>query len=93
MRIVKNRKGQFIVIAVMMISLMIVSIGVVMHSAGTYYRQKQWEEYITLVEHVRLSSIRLVEISLADYTASGNNSTLKDNLNKWQNDLRKAYPG
>ncbi|MBE0511914.1 hypothetical protein IBX38_02555 [Candidatus Bathyarchaeota archaeon] len=74
---------------------MIVSIGAIMYSAGTYYRYEQWEEYITLVEHVRLNTIRLVEISLANYTAPGNNSTsiLKDNLNQWQNDLRKAYPG
>jgi hypothetical protein len=93
LRIVKEKKGQFIVIAVMMIALMIVSIGAIMYSAGTYYRQEQWEEYVTLVEHVRLSTVRLVEISLANYTASGNNSTLKDNLNQWQNDLRKAYPG
>jgi len=77
----------------MMIALMIVSIGAIMYRAGTYYRQEQWEEYITLVEHVRLGTIRLVEISLANYTASGNNSTLKDNLDQWQNDLRKAYPG
>jgi hypothetical protein len=93
LRIVRNKKGQFIVIAVMMIALMIVSIGAIMYSAGTYYRQEQWEEYITLVEHVRLGTIRLAEISLANYTASGNNSTLKDNLDQWQNDLRKAYPG
>jgi hypothetical protein len=93
LRIVKEKKGQFIVIAVMMIALMIVSIGAIMYSAGTYYRQEQWEEYVTLVEHVRLSTVRLVEISLANYTASGNNSALEDNLNQWQNDLRKAYPG
>jgi len=77
----------------MMIALMIVSIGAIMYRAGTYYRQEQWEEYITIVEHVRLGTIRLAEISLANYTASGNNSTLKDNLDQWQNDLRKAYPG
>jgi len=79
----------------MMIALMIVSIGAIMYRAGTYYRYEQWEEYITLTEHVKLNTIRLVEISLANYTAPGNNSTsiLKDNLNQWQNDLRKAYPG
>jgi len=94
MRIVKNKKGQFIIIAVMMIALMTVSIGAIMYRVGTYYKQEQWEEYITLVEHVRLSTIRLVEISLANYTAPGNNSIiLKDNLDQWQNDLIKAYPG
>ena len=77
----------------MMIALMIISIGAIMYSAETYYRYEQWEEYVTFLEHVKLNTIRLVEISLANYTASGNNSTLKDNLNQWQNDLRKAYPG
>jgi len=93
LRIVKNKKGQFIVIAVMMIALMIVSLGAILYGAGTYYRQEQWEEYITLVEHVKLSTIRVVEISLAKYTAFNNTSTLKDNLDQWQNDLKKAYPG
>jgi len=93
LRIVKNKKGQFIIIAVMMIAIMIVSIGAVLHSAGTYYRYEQWEEYITLVEHIKFNTIRLVEISLANFTTSGNNSILKGNLNQWQNDLRTAYPG
>ncbi len=77
----------------MMIALMIVSIGAIMYSAGTYYRQQHWEEYLTMVEHVRRGTNRVVEISLANYTAPGNNSTLKDNLDRWQNDLKKAYPG
>lgn len=77
----------------MMIALMTISIGAIMHGAGTYYRYEQWEEYTILVEHIRLSTIRLVEISLANYTASGNNFALKNNLNQWQNDLGRAYPG
>ncbi len=93
MRIARNKKGQFIIIAVMMIAIMIVSIGAVLHSAGTYYRYEQWEEYITLVENIKFNTIRLVEISLANFTTSGNNSTLGENLNHWQNDLRTAYPG
>lgn len=76
-----------------MIAVMIVSIGAVLHSAGTYYRYEQWEEYITLVEHIKFNTIRLVEISLANFTVSGNNSTLKENLNQWENDLKTAYPG
>jgi len=92
-RIVKNKKGQFIIIAVMMIALMIVSIGAIMYGAGTYYRYEQWEEYVTFVEHAKLSTIRLVEISLANYTAFRSDFTLKNNLNQWQKDLSKAYPG
>lgn len=93
MRIVKNKRGQFIVIAVMMIAVMMVSIGALMYGAGTYYRSEQWEEYMTLVEHIKLGTIRLVEMSLANYTGSGDTSILKVNLNQWQSDLRKAYPG
>ncbi len=77
----------------MMIAIMIVSIGAVLHSAGTYYRYEQWEEYITLVENIKFNTIRLVEISLANFTTSGNSSALRENLNHWQNDLRTAYPG
>jgi len=96
LRIVKNKKGQFIVIAVMMIAIMIISLGAIMYSTGTYYKSEQWEEYVTLVENIRLNTVHLVQISLSKYTASVNNSTLNTltvNLNQWQNDLRKAYPG
>ena len=93
MRIVRNKRGQFIIIAIMMIALMMISVGAIMYGTGTYYRYEQWDEYLTLVEHVKLNTVRLVEISLANYTAAGNNSILKDSLDQWQNDLRKAYPG
>ncbi len=96
MRIVKNKKGQFIVIAVMMIAIMIISLGAIMYSTGTYYKSEQWDEYVTLVENIRLNTVHLVQLGLAKYTASVNNSTLYTltvNLNQWQSDLRKAYPG
>lgn len=79
-----------------MIALMITSLGAIMYSMGTYYKQEQWEEYTTLIEHVRQGTINLMDISLADYTSSNtpsNTGILKKNLDLWQDDLRIAYPG
>lgn len=94
MRIVENKKGQFIIIAVMIIAIMMVSLSVTMYSASTYYKSERWEEYITLIDHVKLNTIRLVELSLANYTKNPSDpSILKANMMNWQNDLKKAYPG
>lgn len=93
MRIVENNKGQFIIIAVMIIAIMMISLSVTMYSASTYYKTERWEDYITLIDHVKLNTIRVVELSLANYTNNPSDvSILKANLVKWQSDLRKAYP-
>lgn len=94
MRIMENKKGQFIIIAVMVIAIMMISLSVTMYGASTYYKAEKWEEYITLIDHVKLNTIRVVESSLANYTSNpGNTSILEANLRSWQNDLRIAYPG
>lgn len=90
-----NSKGQFVIIAVLLIALMIVSIGAVMSRAVTYYKHEPWEEYLTLLGNVEISSSRLVELSLANYTnsASPSSSILKNNLQNWQGDMSRIYPG
>lgn len=94
MKIVENNKGQFIIIAVMIIAIMMISLSVTMYSASTYYKFERWEEYMTLIDHVKLNTIRAVELSLANYTNNPSDiSILTENLMKWQVDLRKAYPG
>lgn len=96
MRFGRNTKGQFIIIAVLMIALMIISLGATLYSMGNYYKQEQWEEYVTLVEHVKQGTVNLVDISLAAYTTSvtpSNTNVMKDNFEDWQGDLRRAYPG
>lgn len=94
MRLIENKNGQFIIIAVMIIAIMMVSLTVTMYNASTYYKSERWEEYITLIDHVKLNTIRLVELSLANYTNNLDSvSILKANLINWQGDLRKAYPG
>ena len=95
MRILKQTNGQFIIIAVLMIAIMMVSIAGVMYSSVTYYRHERWEEYLTIVDNIKISSSHLVEISLANYTsdARADNNVLIKNLNKWQKNLTKAYPG
>jgi hypothetical protein len=94
MKLVHNQKGQFIIIAVMIIAIMMVSLSVTLYGATTYYQAERWEEYITLIDHVKLNTIRLAETSLANYTGSGGDLSILDaNLRRWQDDLRVAYPG
>lgn len=93
MRNLKQRDGQFIIIAVLMIAIMMVSIAGVMYSSLTYYRHERWEEYLTIVDNIKISSSRLVEISLANYTRTLDSEILSKNLNQWQINLTKAYPG
>jgi len=72
---------------------MIVSIGALMYSTVTYFRRERWQEYQMIIGNIKLSSQQVVEISLANYTWTMNNAVLRDNLVRWQSDLRKAYPG
>jgi len=93
MRVVKHRKGQFVIIAVLMIAIMMVSLGGVLYTAVTYYKRERWEEYLGIIDHVKIGCSRLVEISLANYTLTNNTNILRDNLIQWQSDLKKVYPG
>jgi hypothetical protein len=90
-----NNKGQFVIIAALLIAIMIISIGALMHTAVTYYKHEPWEEYLTLIGNIELNSRQLVELSLANYTNSNpkNPSILEDNLRKWQTNLTAIYPG
>ena len=93
MKFARNKKGQFIVIAVLMIALMIIALSVTIFGMRTYYKQEQWEEYMTLIEQVKLNTVDVVDISLAAYTEDNNTIIMTDNLNRWRNDLGKAHPG
>ncbi|MFW9832323.1 MAG: hypothetical protein ACFFD8_11170, partial [Candidatus Thorarchaeota archaeon] len=89
----REKRGQFVIIAVMLTAIMIVSIGTLMHGAVTYYKHEPWEEYSTLIGDIELNSHRVVEVSLAQATSSGGGvSILSENLIKWQNDLNTIYP-
>jgi len=95
-KLIKHKKGQFIIIAVLMIAIMITSIGALMHRAVTYYKHEPWQEYLTLIGSIELNSRRLVELSLANYTNTPNQTNpniLKNNLENWQINLTRIYPG
>jgi hypothetical protein len=93
-RIVSNKSGQFVIIAVLLIAIMIISMGALMHGAVTYYKHEPWEEYTTLIGDIELNSGRLLELSLVNYTNSDspNAQILKDNLDQWQKDIGNIYP-
>jgi len=94
-RSIKQRDGQFIIIAVLFIATMIISIGTMLYTTSTYYKYEPWEEYLTLIGNIELSSQRLVELSLANYTYDPdvNSNTLEKNLRLWQSDLMEIHPG
>lgn len=91
-RFARNKKGQFIIIAVLLVSIMIVSIGALLHTAATYYKHEPWEEYSTVISDIELNTRRLLQISLVDYTRTNNSNVLNNSLTKWQSDLSKIYP-
>lgn len=96
--LMRQKKGQFIIIAVLIIAIMIVSIGALLQRAVVYYKHEPWEEYLTLIEGVELNSQRLMEISLVNFTQtslseSTSQNILQENLNNWTIDLRHIYPG
>lgn len=93
MKDARQKKGQFIIIAALMISILLVSVGAIMYGAVTYFRHERWEEYLSLIDTLKIGSRRVVEISLANYTLSMNDNALKDNLNKWRINLTRAYSG
>jgi hypothetical protein len=89
----REKKGQFVIIAVMFIAIMIVSIGALMHSAITYYKHEPWDEYSALIGDIEINSRRTVELSLASYTNSiQNESILNVNLQRWKKDLTEIFP-
>lgn len=92
-RLIKQKKGQFIIIAVLIIAIMMVSIGALLYTAVTYYKHEPWREYLTLIGNIELSSRSLVELTLSNYTHTLNTNILKANLEQWQSNLAKIYPG
>jgi hypothetical protein len=96
MKTKRERRGQFIIIAVLLAAMMIVSIGALLHTAVTYYKHEPWEEYSTLIGDIEVNTRRILELSLANYTNSvageEDANILKTNIEKWQNDLTKVYP-
>ena len=93
MRVLRERKGQFIIIAALLLSIMIISVSTVIYGTVTYFRHERWEEYVTIIDSVKTGSSNVLEISLANYAQTLNSTILRDNLNQWIRDVRKAYPG
>jgi signal transduction histidine kinase len=67
MRLAKERKGQFIIIAAMLLAIMIISVSTVIYGTVTYYRQERWEEYVTIVDSIKTASCNILQVGLANY--------------------------
>jgi hypothetical protein len=93
LKLVRNKRGQFIVIAALLISVMIISASAVMFSAVTYFSHERWEEYIIVIDGIRTGTANVLQLSLANYTQTLNNTVLKTNLDAWRQDVGRAYSG
>ncbi len=93
LKIVRNKRGQFIVIAALLISVMIISASTVMFSTVTYFQHERWEEYIIVIDGIRTGTASVLQLSLANYTQTLNNTVLSTNLNAWRQDVGRAYSG
>jgi hypothetical protein len=93
LKLVRNKRGQFIVIAALLISVMIISASAVMFSAVTYFSHERWEEYIIVIDGIRTGTASVLQLSLANYTQTLNNTVLKTNLDAWRQDVGRAYSG
>jgi len=90
---VRDKRGQFILIAALLIAIMIISVSAIMYSAVTYYRHERWEEYLIVIDGVEAGTANLLKLSLANYTQTANANVLKANLDQWREDVKKAYTG
>jgi hypothetical protein len=93
LKLIRNKRGQFIVIAALLISVMIISASAVMFSAVTYFSHERWEEYIIVIDGIRTGTASVLQLSLANYTQTLNNTVLKTNLDAWRQDVGRAYSG
>ena len=92
MRLARNRKGQFIIIAAILLSIMIISVSTVIYGTVTYYRQERWEEYVTVVDSIKESSCNLLQVGLSNYTQTLDPNVMSDYFKRWVRDVRNAYP-
>jgi len=90
---VRNKRGQFIIIAALLIALMIISASAIMFSAVTYFEHERWEEYLIVIDGVKAGTVNVLTVSLANYTRTLNGSVLKTNLDSWRDAVKGAYSG
>ena len=93
LKLVREKRGQFISIAALLISVMIISASAVMFNTVTYFQHERWEEYIIAIDGIRTGTANVLQLSLANYTQTLNNSVLKTNLDSWRQDVGRAYSG
>ncbi len=88
------KRGQFVIIAALLIAIMMISISPLLHEAATYYAYEPWDEYLGLIGDLELNFDRLVQLSLSNYTRNtANSGVLTSNLNQWESDLKQIYAG
>lgn len=89
----KSRKGQFIVAAAMFIALIILSMSLMIYSAGSRYQTLEKEPVREIVQTITDDFKRMLTIALADYSEDKDASAFKNTVSSWANKTLYCYSG
>lgn len=93
----KRERGQIIVIAAIIISIMVISLSNILYAFSMLHRPRMWEDYTGVVGNVIIGTRRVMAVSLANYTycydqgldPSVIREELKGNIDGWRGALEE----
>lgn len=91
--IAKSRRGQFIVAAAMFIALIILSMSLMIYSAGSRYQTLEKEPVREIVQTITDDFKRMLTIALADYSRDKATNAFKKAVSRWANKTLYCYSG
>jgi len=89
----KNRKGQFIVAAAMFIALIILSMSLLIYSAGSRYQTLEKEPVREIVQTITDDFKRMLTIALADYSKNADETAFNRTVSGWADKTIYCYSG
>ncbi|MBS7612332.1 carboxypeptidase regulatory-like domain-containing protein [Candidatus Bathyarchaeota archaeon] len=91
--IAKSHKGQFIVVAAMFIVLIILSMSLMIYSAGSRYQILKKEPVREIVQTITDDFKRMLTLALADYSEDKNEDAFRKTVFSWASKTLYCYSG
>ena len=92
-RLAKHRRGQFIVAAAMFIALIILSMSLLIYSAGSRYQTLEKEPVREIVQTITDDFKRMLTIALADYSEDLDDAAFNRAVSGWADKTIYCYSG
>ncbi len=92
-RLAKRRRGQFIVAAAMFIALIILSMSLLIYSAGSRYQTLEKEPVREIVQTITDDFKRMLTIALADYSEDPDDTAFNRAVSGWADKTIYCYSG